>query len=222
MLFMRILAALLAAAAFDCAAAPFAVQLGDARVALDAPAGFADTAFTGSPRLQDLAETLTSASNRILLFAISDADLRRFMVGDQMELKRYMVVATPKGAERDSLGAAGFARMTGDSLRELGAAPAAGADYPKYLDAQPPGRASLLAELAREATVMSVLQGTRLPPQRRNEPPVYVLSTTSLMLVRGKALNLTVYAAYETDLDVEWIRSITARWIEDLKRLNGR
>ena len=79
---MRIFAALVSAVvgaiALECAAAPFAVQLGDIRIGLDAPPGFTDTGFTGSPRLQELAETLTPASNRILLFAISDTDLRRF------------------------------------------------------------------------------------------------------------------------------------------------
>ena len=218
----RFLAAALAAVSVHCAAAPFAVPLGEVRIALDAPPGFSDTSFTGSPRLQELAETLTSASNRILLFAISDADLRRFTVGDQLELKRYMVVATPKGSERESLSAGSFSKLTADSLRVLGAPPAAGTEYPRYLDAQAPGRAALLAELAREPTVVSVLQGTRLPPQRRNEPPVYVLSSTTLMLLRGKAINLTVFSAYDTDLDLEWIRTLTTRWIEDLKRLNAR
>jgi hypothetical protein len=215
-------ACLFAAGCLPCEAAPFAVQLGDARVALDAPPGFADTGFTGSPRLQEHAESITSASNRVLLFAISDADLRRFMGGDPMELKRYMVIATPKNSERESLSAGGFARITGASLRELGAAPAAGTDYSRYLDSQPPGRAALLAELAREPTVVSVLQGTRLPPARRNDPPSYMLSTSTLLLVRGKALNLAAYTAYETDADLEWIRDITARWIEDMKRLNAR
>ena len=218
----RLAVSLLAFLSLTAQAAPFAVQLGEVRVALDAPPGFADTGFLGSPRMQDLAETLTSASNRILMFAISDTDLRRFMAGDPMEAKRYMVIATPRGSERDSLSAGGFARLAGDSLRELGPVPSGDTDYPRYLDRQPAGRASLLAELAREPTVMSILQGTRLPPQRRNEPPTYVLSTTTLMLLRGKALSLAVYSAYETDLDMEWIRSATARWIEDLKRLNAR
>jgi hypothetical protein len=87
---VRILAALLAGFTIQCAAAPFAVQLGDARIVLDPPPGFSDTLQTGSPRLQELSESLTSASNRILLFAISDADLRRFGVGDSLELRRYM------------------------------------------------------------------------------------------------------------------------------------
>jgi hypothetical protein len=219
---MRILAALLAAVAVQCAAAPFAVQVGDMRLGLDAPPGFADTAFTGSPRLQDLGESLTSASNRILLFAISDADLRAFMAGDRGEMKRYMLIAIPKGSEQDSLSTGAFAKLAGSSLRDLGEPPPAGAEYSRYLDKQPPGRAALLAELAREPTVMSILQGSRVPPQKRNEPPTYVLSTTTLLLLRGKALNLAVYSAYETDLDLEWIRTVTARWIDEIKRLNAR
>jgi hypothetical protein len=221
MLSMRIFAALLAFVSLQCAAEPFAIQLGDTRIGLDAPPGFADTAFTGSPRLQDLGETLTSASNRILLFAISDADLRRFMAGDQMDLKRYMLVAVPKGSERDSLSTGAFSRLAGESLRDLGSPPAE-KDFPRYLDKQPPGRSALLAELAKEPTQVSILQGSRLPPQRSNEPPTYVLSTTTLLLLRGKALNLSVYSAYDTDLDVEWIRTVTARWISELKRLNAR
>src|SRR5258706_11167041 len=99
----RVLAALLFPAALNCAAAPFAVQVGDVRLGMDAPPGFADTGFTGSPRLQELAETLTSASNRILMFAISDADLRRFTVGDAIEAKRYMIAVTPRPLQRDRL-----------------------------------------------------------------------------------------------------------------------
>jgi hypothetical protein len=215
-----LLAALACVLPLQCGAAPFAIPLGDTRIALDAPPGFADTGFTGSPRLQELAESLTSASNRVLLFALSDADLRRFMGGDQMEAKRYMVVATPKGSERDSLSAGDFARLVSDSLRNLGSAPAAGTEYPRYLDTQPQGRAALLAQLARDQTVVSVLQGSRLQSKSRVEPPTYILSSTTLLLVRGKALNLAIYTAYETEDDVEWVRSVTARWIEDLKRLN--
>ena len=217
---VRSLFAALLMASLQCAAAPFAIPLGDTRIALDAPPGFADTGFTGSPRLQELAESLTSASNRVLLFALSDADLRRFMGGDQMEAKRYMVIATPKGSEHNSLSAGDFARLASDSLRNLGSAPAAGSDFPRYLDTQPQGRAALLTQLSRDQTVVSVLQGSRLPSQRRNEPPSYILSSATLLLVRGKALHLAVYSAYETEDDVEWVRSVTVRWIEDLKRLN--
>ena len=52
---MRILAALLAVFALDCAAAPFAVRLGIEKLALDTPPGFSDTSNLASPRLQDLA-----------------------------------------------------------------------------------------------------------------------------------------------------------------------
>lgn len=224
---MRLAASLLAVFSLTANAAPFALQLGDTRVALDAPAGFADTTFTGSPRLLELAESLTSASNRILMFAISDGDLRRFTVGDTPEFRRYMLVVTPREAERERITPERFQRFIGDALRDLGRPPA-GADYPKHLEEQPPNQLSLLAELRRDPAAVSVLQGLRLPPKKkpgmfsRAEPSRFVLSSTSLVLLRGKGLNLTVFTMYESPADLDWIRATTLRWVEDLQRLNSR
>lgn len=224
---MRMLAALLVAATLNCAAAPFALQLGDTRVALDAPPGFADTTFTGSPRLQELAESLTSPSNRILMFAISDGDLRRFTVGDSPDFRRYMLAVTPRGMERERITADLFQRFVGDALRDMGKPPP-DADYPKYLAEQVPNQLLLLAELRRDAAAVSVLQGLRLPPKKKGglfstpEPPRFVISTTTLVLLRGRALNLGVFSLYESPQDLDWIRATTLRWAEDLQRLNGR
>jgi hypothetical protein len=218
----RAFAALVLSAALHCAAAPFVVQVGDARLGMDAPPGFADTGFTGSPRLQELAEALTSASNRILLFAISDADLRRFTVGDALEAKRYMVAVTPRGLERERITTSAFTTFVNDTLRGLGVPPPAGtADYRKFLDTQQ-GRPALLAELRRDAETVSILQGARLASESRFETPKYMLTTTTLLLVRGKAINLGVFGAYDSPEDLDWIRVITARWIEELQRLNSR
>src|SRR5438034_2308 len=185
-------------------AAPFAIQLGDTRLGLDAPPGFADTGFTGSPRLQELAESLTSASNRILLFALTDADLRRFTVGDPLEAKRYMIAVTPRGLERERITRAAFTTFVTDSLRELGKPPATGtADLPKHLDANQ-GRVALLEELRHDPEVVSVLQGARLPAEGKfGEAPKYILSTTTLLLLRGKAINLGVFGAYESPADLD-------------------
>ena len=203
------------------------MQLGDARIGLDAPPGFGDTAFTGSPRLQELAETLTSASNRILLFAISDGDLRRFMAGDTPELRRYMLAVTPKGLERERIAPPAFSTYVSESLRQLGAPPAE-TDFVKYLDSRAPGEVRLLSELRKETEVVSVLLGMRLPTPPRasmfaeEKPPQYVLSSTTLLLLRGKALNLSIYTGYDSAADLDWIRATTARWIDELRRLNAR
>jgi hypothetical protein len=207
-------------------AAPFAVQVGDTRLAVDAPPGFADTGFTGSPRIQELAESLTSPSNRILLFAFTDGDLRRFMGGDTPELKRHTLIATPRNLEQERMRPEAFAAYVADSLRELGAAPAPSSDYRKLLDPQP-GKAVLLAELRRDPAAVSILQGTRLPSPPRSlfgeeKPAQYVLSTTSLLLLRGKALNVLVVGPYDSPADLDWIRATTLRWIEELQRLNSR
>ena len=218
-----LLAAFLASVSPHSRATPFAVQIGDVKLGLDAPPGFADTGFTGSPRLQELAESLTSASNRVLMFALTDADLRRFTVGDQLEAKRYAIAVSPRGLEREILSNRVFSTFVGDSFRDLGSLPAAGTtDYRKILDASE-GRPALLAELRREAQIVSVLQGARLPSEgKSNETPKYMLTTTTLILLRGKALNLSVFSAYDSPGDLDWIRTLTARWVEEVHRLNAR
>jgi hypothetical protein len=50
----------------------------------------------------------------------------------------------------------------------------------------------------------------------------YMLSSTTWMLLRGKAISLSVSTQYDDPADLEWIRLTTARWIDELKRLNSR
>jgi hypothetical protein len=199
---VRALAALLLVFSMETLSAPFAAQVGDAKIALDAPPGFADSSFTGSPRLQELAETQTSPSNKILMFAISDGDLRKFMTGDTPEFRRYMLVVTPKAMERDRITPAAFKELADNAARA-----AQGADA---------------AELREDPEVFSLQLSTQVPPARRGGEPQQVLTTRTLMLMRGKALDLTVLAVHESPADVDWIRAVTARWIEELQRLNAR
>ena len=105
---VRAIAVLLAAFSLQCAATPFGLQVGDVRLAFDIPAGFTDSLPTGSPRLIDLAESLTPATNRILVFALSDGDMRRFNSGDAPELKQYLLVITPKSLEYERLSTSAF------------------------------------------------------------------------------------------------------------------
>jgi len=212
--------ALLLALGAQAWAAPFAVRLGAERVVLDVPPGFADTLDLASPRLQELADTLTSASDRILLFAITDADLRRFTQGDTPEMRRYLLVATPRAMERERVGPAQFRAFVAGSVRGLGN-PAGPADIRKFLDAQPQGSASLLAELRRAPEAVSVLYGARLAA-RSNAKPQYLLSSITLLLVQGKALSVSVYTGYDDEADPDWLRATTLRWLDELLRLNAR
>lgn len=208
------------AVSFSCAAAPFAVRLGDERIVLDAPPGFADTLELASPRLQELAESLTPASNRILLFALTDADLRRFSSGDTPELLRYLLVATPRALERNSVGLSDFRAFAAEAVRGLGD-PMAPGDLRAFLDTRPIGQPSLVRELRRTPLFVSLLIATRLPPRTETEPQ-YLLHTTTLMLVRGKALSVSTYTRYRDGSDADWLLDATLRWTGELQRLNGR
>jgi hypothetical protein len=214
------LAALLLAFGAPAWAAPFAVRLGDERMVLDAPPGFADTLDLASPRLRELAESLTSASNRILLFALTDADLRLFSGGDSPALHRYLLVATPRALERDSVGLSQFRDFATEAERTLGA-PAQPADIQAFLNSQPIGRANLLRELRREPLAVSMLTGTRLPP-RFGDTPQYLLFTTTQLLLRGKVLSVSVYSGLDNAADAAWLLDMTQRWTDELQRLNAR
>ena len=203
-------------------AAPFAVQVGEARIGLDAPPGFADTGFTGSPRLQALAESITSPSNRILLFAISDGDLRKFTVGDPPEFRRYMILVTPRELEREYVDAERFGQLVAAGLNEMGERIAPGTPVTEFLDRQPPGKAALLGELRRDPDVVSMLVGARGVPAARSQKSLYLISSSTYMRLRGKALHLAAFSAYDAPADLDWLRAITARWIDDLRRLNSR
>ena len=173
------------------------------RLGFDVPAGFTDSTPTGSPRLIELAESFTAPSNRILVFALTDGDMRRFNAGDAPELRQYLLVVTP---------------------RSLGDPPPEG-DVTKYLETRPPGEATYLGELRREPEVLAILRGVRLPQADTgffsfSKPSQYVLSSTTLLLLRGKSLQLTVVTGYESKADLEWIRAATLRWIDELRRLN--
>jgi hypothetical protein len=227
---VRILAApllaLAAALSLDCAAAPFTVRLGLEKIVLDAPPGFTDTTELASPRLQDLADTLTAASNRILLFALSDADVRRFAQGEQLDAKRYMILVTPRALERERVTPAQLATFVNDSLQNLGKKVEA-PELIRYLESQPIGKASLIAELRREPTTVSVLQATRLPPVSgknfwQSNTPQYLVFTTTIFLLHGKVFQLAVYSLFETPADMDWLKTTTQRWVEELLRLNPR
>jgi hypothetical protein len=143
-------------------------------------------------------------------------------VGDPPEFRRYMLAVTPKELEREHVSRKTFGQFATAALRDLGEPLPPDKSFGEYFDRQPPGKPGVLGEVRRDDDVVSMLVGARVEAPRRAEKPQYVVSSTTLMLVRGKALNLAVFSAYESPGDLEWVRAVTARWIEDLQRLNAR
>lgn len=226
----RALAAVVIAGASLCfcavaGARPFSVQLGLDRLALDTPLGFADTAGFGSPRLTELAENLTEASSRVLVFALADADARRFAAGDPLELRRYLLAVTPRAKERERITAGQFADLVDLAERNIEASFQSPPDYRIYLMGRPAGQTHLLQKLRRDPHVISLLYGTMVPQPsasiwQADKPPLFKLSTTTLALIGGRAVYLSAFSAYDSPADVFWIRSMTETWLEDLQRLN--
>lgn len=208
-------------ACLPAAAAPFAVRLGGDRLVLDTPPGFSDAAVFSSPRLTELAESLTEASNRVLLFALADGDARRFGSGDELELRRYLVVVTPRATERRSVSDTEFAALLADSARDLAPPPSETTDYMKYLKEKTPGTPYVLAVLRNDAQTLGILRGVMRPLQGGwREKPVFHLSTVTMVLIAGKPLYISAFSTYDTPADLNWVRTVSGRWVEELRRLN--
>lgn len=214
--------ALAALACLPATAAPFAIRLGGDRLVLDTPPGFSDAAVFSSPRLTELAESLTEASNRVLLFALSDGDARRFGSGDELALRRYLVIVTPRATERHSVSDAEFAVLLADSARDLAPPPPGTTDYRKYLREKTPGTPQVLAVLRNDAQGLGILRGVMrmLKGGWREEKPVFHLSTVTMVLIAGKPLYISAFSAYDGPADLDWVRTVSGRWVEELRRLN--
>ena len=147
------------------------------------------------------------------------------MTGDRPEFKRYVVAGTAREFERQRATAEDFAQFVADALRGLGEAPPAGSDLRKLLGAAPEGKPMLLEFLRRDASVASYIQGTRLASPKRSwsdwdVQPVLVLVSTSLAMVRGRPVNLSITISLEDPADLEWLQLNTRRWLEQIQRLN--
>jgi len=79
----------------------------------------------------------------------------------------------------------------------------------------------LLRELQRTPVMVQLLAASRLPPRTESEP-AYLLYTQTLMLLRGKALQVSAYTLYASPADQDWLLGMTQRWTGELQRLNGR
>lgn len=224
----RLAAALFAGVAWGlctaAGAAPFTVLLGSDRLTLDTPPGYAETAAYGSPRLTEIAENLAEASSRVVAFAISDADARRFSVGDPLELRNYLLAVTPRAKERERMSPAQYAALIEEAGRNLGTPPPAQTDFRKYLEGRAPGAPHLLADLRRDSQVISLLYGTLVPqPQpwwAAAKPPLVKISSLTLVNIGGRAVYLYAFSGYDSPADVDRIKSISETWTEQLQRLN--
>ena len=84
----------------------------------------------------------------------------------------------------------------------------------------------VLAELHREPALLSFMQGARFDAAEKRffweetVPTAYLLSTTTLLLLRDRALSLSIYTGYGNQEDAAWLKQTTKRWIEELKRIN--
>ena len=76
------------------------------------------------------------------------------------------------------------------------------------------------------AQPFSVLLGARMLAKQatlfKDAEWRYIVSTNTMLLLRGKVLHLVIFTNYDGPQDLEWVRFTTQRWVDELMRLNRR
>ena len=209
-------------------AAPFALQVGDLRLGLDAAGRLRRLPLlTGSPRLIELAESLTAASNRILVFALTDADMRRFNGGDAPELRQRLLVVTPRALEHQRTSGRRVRRQRARDAalaRQTSRPKATSPEVPRDAPARQRRRASASCAGSRRSWLSCAAFACR--PSRR---PVQLLQAVAVRRSRAPPCSCCAAnrcsspssPATRAKADLEWIRATTLRWIDELRRLNA-
>jgi hypothetical protein len=112
-----------------------------------------------------------------------------------------MIAVTPRDLERERLDEQRFAELAETTVRELGERAPTGKSFAEFFEKRPVGAPAVLSDLRREADLRSVLVAVRVQAQARSGTPQYMLSTATLMRVRGKMLSISVHTAYEGPAD---------------------
>jgi len=211
------------------------VDVGGQSVYVPAPAGFHEISRL-SPETRKLAETFTPPDNRLLAVFVSESDLGRIMKGETPKAERYMFLQVYRRLENSGISGTQFSQLVGqvkqqqDTILEKAkdevgplvdkASGKFADDYGislklKIGDLVPLGffmEKSDAAGFASFGKIQGDADGQQLDS--------LLVSGISYVRVKGKLLYAYVYGKYETPKDLDWVRTTSTNWVDQILAAN--
>ena len=207
----------------------YAASVGGTEIALPIPPGF-DEAGARAPGVRQLGSNFTPASNRLLAMFVSEADLRAAESSRPPALRRYFLVQTLRSAEAQTITADSFApvkrvlRTQFDavlaSARPQINAEAASASSKTGEQIGRPDLSVKIGEIVplgifdERPSSISVALMTKVAIKTGSidqEVPLAMALTT--LVLNSRVVYFYAYSYYESDADLDWIRSATGDWL---------
>ncbi len=232
-----VLISLLVIAIFDSRSFCAQVSVNETTINIPTPAGFYEIKRDENPR--DFSVHYNNALPKYTLRTIFRHEKhKRPFVGEYPEARTYILVMTDKLAEPYKLTASDFkevhtALQSGyldsqeyrDDLDNhiLQSKDKLNRQYSTTIDYQNEAMIPLGVFLKTPTSLgIAAYQAAKIGFTPEKTTLLEQVIGTNLVLIKGKLLTIYVYTSYKSKADVEWVKSFSKQWIEQIQKLNSQ
>lgn len=211
------------------------IEVGGKTIHVPAPAGFHEISEL-SPYTRKLAEGMTPQNNRLLAVFVSESDLGRIMKGESPEFGRHMLLMVYRQLEHTDFSGAQFQQLVGQVKQEQeillekvkdkagslldDALGKLSKDDGVSLKLKVGETVSLGVFIERNDTV-GFASLTKCQVSAEGQQIDYLMASgISYIRVKGKILYAYVYGIYENQNDLEWVRTTSRKWVDQILTIN--
>lgn len=211
------------------------LKIGNTTINVEHPLGFLETSKNSS-ELWDLAQLMVSGKNEIIAHYVSKRDLDDYNSNKSPKFEKYFTILTPKSTKNSSISQEDFEKLRHETismqntLRQnieprvnhvLG-------NLSDDLSLQLKKDVSLAVDQTTPISInvnrknllsYSVLSRINVSDQK-NEVSQVMISTTGIVLLKGKILLLNSYSNFENPQDLQYSREAIESWANSIISLN--
>lgn len=211
------------------------VQVGGKTIDIPAPAGFHEISEL-SPETMRLVEKAVPPDNRLLAAFVSEGDLERIMKGEVPEYRRYMMVQVFRKFEQMTISGSQFAQFADKARREQGTLSEeskaktqrlvnqAGREilegYDLAADIRIGEPVSLGVFVDKSDTIAYATLTKYQVATEESKQDVVLASAGCFVNVKSKILYLYIFGRYDDSKDLEWVRTTSGQWADQILRAN--
>lgn len=211
------------------------VDVGGLKIDIQAPVGFHEISSL-SPKTRKLFETVTPPDNRLLAVFVSKEDLGRIMKGKAPNFYRFINLQVSRKLEDKNISNALFQQLANQikeehhslletfkyevgGLIERGAEKLS-AEYDLSIKIKNFKQVPLGIFLDKPGAVGLAYLVKNNVEVEGEQLDYVVAGAGSLLLIRGRVLYAYVFSRYQTQNDINWVRSKSKEWVDSLLTSN--
>jgi len=214
------------------------VILGGVSIELPAPKGFSEVRDVSPQTYKRAEKMMTIPQNRLLALFVPDTALNRFLKNQETALKyhRYIMVQAPRGAESLEISSQEF-QVLADNYRQDqnrllkhdtekaqshvdGIIKSFSKEHEISMDLNI-GQPRFLGFFAEGDNFIASALVTKVKAVAGGETmEVIMASASSFILIKNRLIFGWLYSKYDSQQDIDWIRTATKDWIKEIIAAN--